>query len=147
MVTGRPEFPYTEEIVNKICDQIATTNKGLHAICKMEGMPSYSTIFKWLNDESKDFKNRYARAKEDQMEYLAEEILLISDDDSNDSDFTEEGKEIQNSEWINRSRLRVDTRKWLMSKLAPKKFGDSSKLDLTVLKELPLFPDPLDEKK
>jgi len=58
------------------------------------------------------------------MEALAEEILEIADDGINDTYETEDGKEKVNQDVINRSRLRVDTRKWLMSKLAPKKFGE-----------------------
>ncbi len=58
------------------------------------------------------------------MEALAEEILEIADDGSNDTYETEDGHEKVNTDVINRSRLRVDTRKWLMSKLAPKKYGD-----------------------
>jgi len=58
------------------------------------------------------------------MEALAEEILEIADDGRNDTYETEDGAEKVNTDVINRSRLRVDTRKWLMSKLAPKKFGE-----------------------
>lgn len=132
METGRPEFTYSEELGDKICLEIATTNKGLHAICKMDGMPSYSTIWKWINDTEKGFKNKYARAKEEQMEFLAEEILDIADETSHDTITVNKNRtdiEIPNSEWINRSRLRVDARKWLMSKLAPKKFGDKLELE------------------
>ena len=58
-----------------------------------------------------------------QAEHWAEEIIEIADDSKND--FVEkEGHTALNSENINRSRLRVDTRKWLMARLAPKKYGD-----------------------
>ena len=125
---GRPEFPYTPEIANEICFMIATSNKGIHAISKMEGMPSYPVIWGWLNDSTKDFAILYARAKKEQQEFLAEEILEISDDSSGDELETPKGI-IENKEFVNRSRLKVDTRKWLMSKLAPKKYGD--KIDVT----------------
>ena len=76
--------------------------------------------------------DRYARAKELQMDYLAEEIIDISDDGKNDFMSVVRGDEVyeqENKEVTNRSRLRVDTRKWIMAKLAPKKYGD--KIDVT----------------
>lgn len=126
---GRPS-KYTNEIADKICDKIATTSNGLHVICKDESMPCVATVFNWLNDKSKAyFLDKYARARELQAELLADEIIEIADDTSNDTLTSDEGKEYANSEWINRSRLRVDARKWKASKLAPKKYGD--KLDIS----------------
>jgi hypothetical protein len=83
--------------------------------------------------EDEGFHSRYARAREAQIEAWADEILADADDSHRDTmtltrrDGT--AYEAPDNEWINRSRLRVDTRKWLMSKLAPKKFSD--KLALT----------------
>lgn len=125
---------YSEELVDKICEKIATSNKGLHAICaENESFPAYSTIFKWLNeDDKKSFVDKYARAREAQAEFLADEIITISDDGTNDyMTITKGDKEynVEDREVTNRSKLRVDARKWKASKLAPKKFGE--KLDVT----------------
>jgi hypothetical protein len=95
----------------------------VRAICKDEDMPASSTIFKWLSEQPA-FSEQYAHARSVQMEAMAEEILEIADDGSNDTYETDEGDERTNQDVIQRSRLRVDTRKWLMSKLAPKKYGD-----------------------
>jgi hypothetical protein len=62
------------------------------------------------------------------MEVWSEEIIEIADDAASDKFTDANGNERVDNEHINRSRLRVDTRKWLMSKLAPKKYGD--KVDL-----------------
>jgi hypothetical protein len=75
-----------------------------------------------------EFRDQYARAREIQADYWAEEIIEIADDGTNDY-IEKENKdgstyEAVNSEHINRSRLRVDTRKWLMARQAPKKYGD-----------------------
>jgi hypothetical protein len=89
-------------------------------------MPSPSTIFKWINDIP-EFSDKYAHAKEAQADYFAEELLDIADDGSNDwmtKRFGETEVEIPNPEVLQRSKLRVDTRKWLMSKFKPKRFGD-----------------------
>jgi hypothetical protein len=65
-----------------------------------------------------------------QMELMATEILDIADDGSNDTYETDDGEKV-NQDHINRSRLRVDTRKWLMSKLAPKKYGEKVQQEVT----------------
>ena len=76
---------YTPELADDFCERIATSSMGVHAICKQEGMPGARTIFQWLTDEDKkDFQHKYARAKELQAEYMAEEILDIADDGRND---------------------------------------------------------------
>lgn len=126
---ARPSL-YTEELADKICHQIATSSKGLHSICKADDMPSTVTVYSWLKDENhKEFLNKYVRAREDQADFLADEILQIADDSSKDTIEHEKFGEIENKEWVNRSKLRVDARKWVASKLKPKKYGD--KMDLT----------------
>jgi hypothetical protein len=82
---------------------------------------------KWAR-EIPAFTEQYTKARKDLLEYWAEEILDIADDGSNDwiKREKEEGRieTVVDSEHINRSRLRVDTRKWLLSKLDAKKYGD-----------------------
>lgn len=123
---GRPSG-YSPQIAAKICEVISTSSVGLHTICKESGMPAVSSIMKWLK-EHEEFSEQYARARELQADFMAGEILQIADDGSKDIVHTELG-DYTNHEAINRSRLRVDARKWLASKLAPKVYGD--KLDLT----------------
>lgn len=127
-----PELKYSEsdklEVMVLICEQIATSNKSLKKILSDENLPSYSEFYRWLNEPTEiaeRLRNQYARAKSDQMDYLAEEILEIADDSSQDLQGVDEhGNRIENKEFVNRSRLRVDTRKWLASKLKAKTYGD-----------------------
>jgi len=95
-------------------------------------MPHKRTVKRWLA-EKPSFQEQYARAKEEMAEHFAEEILEIADDGSNDwiEREVESGKliKVADHEHIARSRLRVDTRKWLMSKLLPKKFGEKLDVD------------------
>jgi hypothetical protein len=122
---GRPS-KYTEELANELCDKIATSNRGLAHICAgMDIKPS--AIFTWLQDKP-EFAEKYARAREAQADFLADEILEIADNSENDTIITENGT-LENKEWVNRSKLKVEARKWIASKLKPKKYGD--KLDLT----------------
>jgi hypothetical protein len=121
---GRPSS-YNEATGQAICERLAN-GESLRKICSDAGMPVQSTVFKWIAD-NEAFAKQYASARETQMEVMAEEILAIADDSTNDTMTVKRGdseKDVADNEWINRSRLRVDTRKWLMSKMAPKKYGD-----------------------
>jgi hypothetical protein len=135
---GRPS-KYSKEIADQICLKIALSSNGIHAICKGDGMPCPSTVFKWLN-EHKEFSDNYARAREQQADLLADEIIEIADDSSGDEVEIEiaDGVKItkQDHEFAARSRLRVDARKWKASKLAPKKYGD--KIEQTISGDLKL---------
>jgi len=105
-------------------------------------MPSVQTIFSWLRLKP-EFLDRYARAKNEAADALVEEMLDIADDGSNDwmevhdKDGACIGYKV-NGEHVQRSRLRVDSRKWIASKLKPKKYGDSVDLNHGVQPNDPL---------
>lgn len=127
---GRPS-DFSQELADKICAELAE-GVSLRGVCKSEEMPCLSTVFSWLRTKP-DFLQQYARAKEESADAMAEEIIDISDDGTNDWEEREiaGGRTIiaLNTEAVQRSKLRVDTRKWIMSKMKPKKYGD--KLDMT----------------
>lgn len=126
---GRPTL-FSQELADKICEKLAT-GISLRTACKAEDMPCIATIFNWFRNH-KDFLEQYTRAKEESADAMAEEMLDIADDGSNDFMVIVKGNNeyvVENKEVTNRSRLRVDTRKWLMSKMKPKKYAE--KLDLT----------------
>jgi len=126
--TGRPS-DFSQDIADVICERIAN-GESVRQICSDPEMPCMTSVFNWLR-KHEDFVKQYARAKEAQVEALGEDLLDIADDGTNDwmtRKFGDQEVEVVNNEAIQRSKLRVDTRKWLMSKLAPKKYGD--KLDL-----------------
>ncbi|GAO43780.1 hypothetical protein [Flavihumibacter petaseus] len=118
---GRPDL-YTEEVAAKILHLISTTAKGLSSICKSDkSLPSDETVRKWINEDREGFLGRYTRAREEQADLLAEEIVGISDEVSR--------KKALSHEAVAAARLRMDARKWVASKLKPKKYGD--KIDHT----------------
>ncbi len=126
---GRPEV-YRQKLADKICEKIAE-GYSLRTACKGEGMPALSTVFLWFRTKP-EFSDQYAKATQERTEAMAEDILDIADDGSNDLMTIQKGNltyEIENKEVTNRSKLRVDTRKWLMSKMKPRKYGE--KLDVT----------------
>lgn len=125
---GRPST-YTQELADRICEEIGM-GYSMRTVCSREWAPAMSSVFKWLR-EKPEFSEQYARATEERTEAMSEDILDIADDGSNDLMTIQKGNEtyeIENKEVTNRSKLRVDTRKWLMSKMKPKKYGD--KLDV-----------------
>jgi hypothetical protein len=125
--TGRPT-DYTLEIAKEICNAIRATSKGLDDLCAANPhWPCSRSIWRWL-DEYDEFSQMYAQAKSRQADVLAEEMISISDDGSRDYKTDIEGKEVVDYDHIQRSRLRVDTRKFLMVKLAPRKYGDALQL-------------------
>jgi len=123
MPAGRPAI-YSPELAAEVCRRIAE-GESLRQVCRDESMPSRTTVLKWAR-EIKEFAVQYVRAREDLLEHWAEEILEISDDGSRDyiGGQVAEGVTAVDHDHISRSRLRVDSRKWLLSKLAPKKYGD-----------------------
>ncbi len=123
---GRPT-KYTKELADTICERLAMGG-SMRTIAKDEAMPALSSMFKWLR-ENKEFSEQYARAKQESADAMAEDILDIADNGSNDYMEREDGTTTYNGDSVQRSRLRVDTRKWLMAKMKPKRYGD--KIDMT----------------
>lgn len=139
---GRPTT-YTKEIGIKICEAIANSNKGLTHICKENpDFPGRQAIHEWVI-KYKDFGDNYTRARELQAELLIDEILDIADYGLNDTYIDSNGNVKTNNDVIQRSRLRVDTRKWLASKLVPKIYGDKIQTQLMGKDEKPLAEIPI----
>lgn len=128
-MTGRPSI-YTEELGELICTLIAE-GKSLRSICLLEDMPNVSTVIKWLakGDDGEQpfarFLAQYTKARAFQQDTLFDELLHIADDMSDDTiHLPDEGKPVANSARINRDRLRIDTRKWMLGRMNPKKYGE-----------------------
>ena len=119
---------YTEQMFNDICDAISNSERGLVSICAEKGIKT-NTFYNWLHEDA-ELLNKYARAKELQAEYMAEQILLIADDKNGDI-ITGQFGEASNNANVSRSKLQVEARKWLAAKLLPKKYGDKIQTELS----------------
>ena len=122
---GRPT-DYSEEIAEKICLLLAE-GKSLRSVCDEDGMPDKSTVFRWLY-KNEQFRDRYAYAKEIGCYAVEEEAVEIADDGTNDwmekfSRGQSVGWEL-NGEHVQRSKLRIETRKWFMERIAAKRYGN-----------------------
>lgn len=135
MAGGRPT-DYTSELANEICARIAD-GESLRSICRdrEEKMPSIRSVMRWLG-LYEEFRQQYAHAREVQAESMFEEMLEIADDGSNDwmertGKDGETGDKVVDHEHVSRSKLRVDTRKWVLARMAPKKYGDATNLKVS----------------
>ena len=123
-------------VLNYVLEQIATSSMGVQQILDNtpHQMPSRQNIQLWIA-ESEIYQDKHARAREAQADYLAEEIIAIADDATNDymMRVNKNGDEepVLDSEHVQRSRLRIDARKWIASNLSPRKYGNA-KADINV---------------
>lgn len=123
---GRPT-DYSPELAEVICLRLAE-GESLRSVCRDEEMPAKCTVLRWIA-RNEDFRAQYVRAKAEGAEAIAEEMFDIADDATNDwmERLDSEGQGVGwqlNGDHVRRSQLRIDTRKWYLSKIMPKKYGD-----------------------
>lgn len=115
-------------------------------------MPDQATVYRWL-DRYETFREQYAGAREVQADTLADEILDIADDVTLDIQQNTQVHERAQHEAVHRSKVRIDARKWLAGKLAPKKYGDKIQQCVTGANDGPVqsiittFTDPIEAAK
>jgi hypothetical protein len=121
---------YNQEMADRICEAISE-GMSLRELCLADNMPNKATVFRWLNLH-KEFSDQYARAREEQAETLADEIVAIVDNAA--SPLMVDGLPLNGPDGnpilvadtaaVAHARLKMDARKWVASKLKPKKYGD-----------------------
>ena len=123
MTVGRPT-DYTQIIADEICERLMD-GESLRSILKSEHLPAKTTVFNWLL-HNKQFVNQYTHAREVQAETFVDEMADIADDGTNDymEKILNSGEitYVPDHEHINRSRIRIDTRKWIAERMKPKKY-------------------------
>ncbi|WP_163827298.1 terminase small subunit-like protein [Proteus vulgaris] len=112
---GRPS-DYLPEVADDVCALIAD-GESLRSVCKRPGMPNTTKVMRWLR-EYPDFREQYAKAMESRADAVFEELFYIADD------VTEEPAAVA------KARLRIDTRKWALARMSPKKYGDKVTQDI-----------------
>lgn len=152
---------FTKKVGDEICLRLAQ-GESLREICVDERMPDKSTVLRWILSDNKlykDFREKYARAREIQLELNEDEILDIADDGSNDwmDRETERGKIIRtlDHEHVQRSKLRIESRERKIQRIRGggsnkgKQLGPNGKpleqKPQTVILEI--MPKPLEPKK
>lgn len=131
MPAGRPT-KYTKQLAAKICEQLSL-GRSLRSVCKSDDMPSISSVFNWF-DIYPEFVEQYERAKQESADSYADEIVDIADNEAV-TDLIIDGVPVLDPETnqpyqivtatgVQHARLKIDARKWVSSKLKPKKYGD-----------------------
>ena len=126
--TAAARAKFQQEICLRIME-----GESVRGICEDMAMPARRTVLNWLRDDE-EFRAAYAKAKQFQAEMIADEILDIADDGRND--WMERRRDdgttqiVFDHEHVQRSKVRIEARKWLAAKLAPKRYGDSSTLSV-----------------
>lgn len=118
---GRPSIK-TPELVDALLTRLMT-GETLRSICRDAAMPHRETVFRWIRSDT-EFRDQYAEAREIGLDSMFDEAIEIADDGSQDTIVDDEGRERINSEWVQRSRIRIDTRKWYLARAMPKKYGE-----------------------
>lgn len=131
-MSGKHGQKYTPELADTICEGLAE-GKGLPEVCRGLKITS-RVVMNWLI-KYPEFLEHYKLARDVQAEVLAAEILEIADDKEGDSKVVTRpnGTTYQQIDYenINRSRLRVDARKWYAAHVAPKKYGDRQMVEVS----------------
>lgn len=121
---GRPS-DYTQELADRLCALLAD-GQSMRKVCENDWAPDKASVFMWLRTRP-EFLDQYTRAKQEAADSMVDDMLDIADDARNDymsvNDPDNPGYKF-NGEHVNRSRLRVDARKWIAAKLKPKKYGE-----------------------
>ncbi|MGC1056778.1 ubiquitin carboxyl-hydrolase [Pantoea agglomerans] len=107
--TGRPS-DYLPEVAADICSLLAD-GESLRKVCERAGMPNKATVFRWLAQHD-EFRDQYAKATETRADAIFEEMFDIADGVA------------EEAAAVGKARLRIDTRKWALARMNPKKYGD-----------------------
>ena len=132
---------YTDAIARQICERIMQ-GQSLKKVCADPRMPSMRTVCRWFADPRLiDFREMYYFSRRIQAEMRVDEIFEIADDTSKDwkETFDKNGDFVEmvaNTEAIQRSRVRIDTRKWYAARLIPRLYGDKKEIELDVTGDL-----------
>src|SRR5262245_38074647 len=119
----KPSIPYSEEIADIICARLEA-GESLLAICSSDGLPTEAAVRKWAADPAHPFSAKYARAREVGYVKMADEVIALSDG-------LEAGANRFDPGVVQRHRLMVDSRKWILGKCLPKSYGDRVQAEVT----------------
>lgn len=136
--TEEQKLKAVKEVLNLVREG-ESFRASIRILSKEDEFPVGETVRRWISD-SDDLSMQYAHACEEREDFLFDQILSISDETGNDKIYLED-REVTDNEAIQRSKLRVDSRKWVLSKMNKVRFGDSIQQDVKVTQEQPLFPD------
>lgn len=131
-MTGRPS-EFTQETADAICARLGD-GESLRSICRDDAFPAQSTVFRWLADDRfVAFREQYTRARETQADTIFDQMLELADTclvgEKVEKDADGKVVKVTSGDMIERSRLGIETRKWVLGKMAPKKYSDRHQVE------------------
>ena len=128
---GRPAL-YSPELGQELCDRISQGN-SLRKVCDADDMPAWTTVFKWLRIDN-TFAQQYAQARELWADAEFDRMMEIADtvrEGQKVKTLPDGTKEVTTGDMVDRAKLQVDTRKWALARMMPRKYGDRMTQELT----------------
>jgi len=126
--------------------ELIESGLSLRKALAFDDMPSRDTFFRWIKEDDKlpkeekaGLSDQYARGMETRSDLIFEDILNIADGNGQDVRMVDDKTGTVDHDVINRARLRVDARKWMLGKMQPKKYGDYQKIDMDVTEVKPII--------
>lgn len=120
-----PKTLYTKELAETICERLAA-GESLISICRDPNMPSDWTVRKWALDGVDGFDLAYARARDLGYDRVGDELIALADETRIGTITTVKpnGVETKTADMVERARLQIETRKWVLERMLPKKYGN-----------------------
>jgi hypothetical protein len=123
-----------KELIELICNKIADDKLSLRAVLRLDGMPSRDIFYRWL-DKSKKMADQYARACEERADGIFDEMLEVSDtpQEGIEIEIDEKGNtKEKRGDMLGHRKLQIETRKWVLSRMNPRKYADYQKIDMDI---------------
>jgi hypothetical protein len=145
---GRPTI-FTETLATKICQRIAD-GESIRGICSAAEMPGTTTVFRWIaSGKCEGFREQYEASVQIRLETLGDALIELAD-----APIERNAAGAIDSAAVQMRRLQIETRRWILSKLLPRKYGDRMGLDhqgegfnLTVVTGVPESFASLEQKR
>jgi hypothetical protein len=121
---GRPS-PFTPALASELCARIAS-GRSLRSVCLDADMPGMTTVFRWMPDHPA-FRQQYDEAIEARAQVMFDELVELADTPFEGETVveTDDGRrEVKRGDMLGHRRLQVDTRKWILARMSPRKYGD-----------------------
>lgn len=135
----------TEEDIKRLLNEVIDViiDEGVSVVEAVKGKMARSEFYKFLDIYKDEFSDKYARACAVRAELLFEEMIQIADN-TEDGKVIEEsdtnGKKVTTSDMTQHRKLKIETRKWVIGKMNPKKYGDKNTTEITGKDGVPLIP-------
>lgn len=143
-----PHSKYQEGLAAEICERLAA-GETLRSICRDQHMPDSASVRRWVIYDHNGFALQYTQARNLGLDAMGEELVEIADNTENGirMEESDKGTKIITGDMTQHRHLRIESRKWYLSKMAPKRYGAKTTTELTGADGTPLFSEDERERR